>query len=68
MTEFIGTSLAFGEHAAQLLPWDGSLIAMVTVGQSSHNCLRVTVHECLCFLVPLSLLEDFSFQRFRPSE
>ncbi len=48
MTEFICISLAFGERTAQLLPWDGSLIAMVTVGQSSHDCPWVTVHECMC--------------------
>lgn len=48
MAEFKGTSLAFGERTAQLLPWGGSLIAMVTMGQSSHDCPRVTVHMCVC--------------------
>jgi len=44
MTEFIGTPLAFGEHTTQMLPWDGSPVAVVTVGQRSHDYPWVT--EC----------------------
>lgn len=37
MTEFIVTPLALGENAAQLLPWDGAPVAVVTMGQRSHD-------------------------------
>ena len=40
MTEFRGTSSAFGEYGAQLLPRDEAVTAMVTAGQSSHHCPR----------------------------
>ncbi len=58
MTEFKGTSLAFGERTAQLLPWDGSIIAMVTWDRVHMivvgNRLQECVYVALCFAAILS--------------